>query len=57
MFRLAANKLNFRRATAARRFLRLIVRPVIRPTALAWPANIHRWPVLNLRMGARGEWG
>ena len=52
----AASKLNFRRAIEAKRFLRPIVRPVIRPTALAWPANIHRWLVPNLRMEARGEW-
>ena len=49
----AASKLNFRRAIEARRFLRPIVRPVIRLTALAWPANIHRLLVQNLRSAAR----
>ena len=52
----AASKLNFRRAIAAKRFLRLIVRPVIRPTALACPANIRRWLVRNLQPAARGGW-
>jgi len=50
---LAASKLrNYRRAIAAKRFLPRIVRRVIRPTAWACPANIHRWLVRNLQLVA-----
>ena len=52
----AVSKLNFRRAIEAKRFSRQIVRPAIRRTVLAWPANIHRLLVPSSRMAARDGW-
>src|SRR4029078_11822676 len=50
----AASKLNFRRAIAAKRFLRQIVRTAIRLPVSEWLANIHRLPVRNLQPADRG---
>ena len=49
----AANKLNYRRATAAKRFSRQIVRLAIRRTVSAWLVNIRRWLVRNSPLAAR----
>ena len=47
------NKLSFHRAIAAKKFLRQIVRLVIKQQAKAFPDNIRRSPDLNLPRAVR----
>ena len=52
--RLAVSKLNFRLVIAAKKFLRRIARPVIKPMVLGLPVNIRRLLVQNLQPAGRG---
>src|SRR5947207_14567828 len=49
------SRLNFRRATAAKRFSRPTVKPVIKPMVSVFPVNIRRWPAQNLPLGVRSD--